>query len=334
MKFLQLIRYKNLLLVILTMYSVRAFYFQTFNSEVAVSTSLTEKIHFGILCFSIVLITAAGNIINDYFDVKADRINKPHRVIITKHIKKRWAIVLHWGFNIVAVLLGLYLSVILRNFSILIVQILAINLLWFYSMYFKKKAGIGNLLVSFLIAAVPLVSYVYLIQIGIVNTPPVNTNTILNEGNCLYELRCIHFWNNVFLQGKTYIILLLFFAFTLNMSREIIKDILDMKGDKLINAQTIPHFIGERNSANIAAIILACAPILFTGIFLTFIQEELLVHLTVLLPIVLSLIFNTISVALLLISVERKRLILAEKMIKLSMLCGVLIPFYWFYFHL
>ena len=39
------------------------------------------------------MIAAAGNIINDYFDVRADRINKPDRLIIGKYVKRRYAIV-------------------------------------------------------------------------------------------------------------------------------------------------------------------------------------------------------------------------------------------------
>jgi len=95
MYFFKLIRPINLLIIGLTMYSVRFFYFTLGGMEANIFSG-GEKVDFALLVFSTLLIAAAGNIINDYFDVRADRINKPHKLIITKHIKRRWAIVYHW----------------------------------------------------------------------------------------------------------------------------------------------------------------------------------------------------------------------------------------------
>ena len=44
---------------------------------------------FFILVISTVIIAAAGNIINDYFDIKADRVNRPERIIIARHIDRK-----------------------------------------------------------------------------------------------------------------------------------------------------------------------------------------------------------------------------------------------------
>jgi 4-hydroxybenzoate polyprenyltransferase len=104
-----------------------------------------------------VIIAAAGNMINDYFDIKADRINKPQKLIISKYMKKRWAIVLHWGLNIIAVLISIYLSVKYHSLLFVFVHILSMNLLWFYSIYFKKKLFVGNLVIAILTGMVPLV---------------------------------------------------------------------------------------------------------------------------------------------------------------------------------
>jgi 4-hydroxybenzoate polyprenyltransferase len=73
------------------MYSTRAFlyiYEHTFNIDFFQKEN--EEFDFFLLVFSTLLIAAGGNIINDYFDVKADRINKPEKLIITKNISKEW----------------------------------------------------------------------------------------------------------------------------------------------------------------------------------------------------------------------------------------------------
>ena len=80
--FIKLIRPKNLFLIILTMYG-----FGWFLEEFSFCLSCSIKsLEFNLIVLSTIFIAAAGNIINDYFDVKADRINKPERLIIGKYI--------------------------------------------------------------------------------------------------------------------------------------------------------------------------------------------------------------------------------------------------------
>ncbi|MBK6526503.1 MAG: UbiA family prenyltransferase [Crocinitomicaceae bacterium] len=107
------------------------------------------KPEFLTLVFSTLLIAAAGNIINDYFDVKADRINKPELLIIDKHIKRRWAIVFNWVFNSVGLLIAMYLGWKYDNWFMAIIPFVTINLLWFYSMYFKRTLILGNVIEHF-----------------------------------------------------------------------------------------------------------------------------------------------------------------------------------------
>ena len=138
--FLRLIRISNLIIIALTMVGV-AFYVLKNNYFLKVDFNYFD---FGLLVFSKVIIAAAGNMINDYFDIKADRINKPEKLIISKYMKKRWAIVLHWGLNVVAVITSIYLSLKYNSLLFVFIHILSMNLLWFYSTYFKKKLFIGN----------------------------------------------------------------------------------------------------------------------------------------------------------------------------------------------
>ena len=79
--FLHLIRYKNLLMVFLSMFLTKYFLIESF-----ISTSLLSDVDFIILTTSILLITMGGYLINDIYDIKSDKINKPDKVYITRII--------------------------------------------------------------------------------------------------------------------------------------------------------------------------------------------------------------------------------------------------------
>ena len=109
-----------------------------------------------VLTLSTICIAAAGYIINDYFDVKIDIVNKPERVVIGRYLKRRWAITLHQMLNVIGCLLGLLLSR-----WVFVVDVLSVSLLWFYSANLKRQPFIGNLVVAFLTALSLLVLAVY-----------------------------------------------------------------------------------------------------------------------------------------------------------------------------
>jgi 4-hydroxybenzoate polyprenyltransferase len=121
MHFIKLIRPINLLIIAITMYGVRFYVLEVHYFEKVKDNALD----FFLLVFSTVIIAAAGNIINDYFDVRADRINKPERLIITKHIKRRWAILIHWIFNGIAFGIALYLSIKYQSLWFVFIHLLS-----------------------------------------------------------------------------------------------------------------------------------------------------------------------------------------------------------------
>jgi 4-hydroxybenzoate polyprenyltransferase len=93
------------------------------------------------------MITGAGYLINDYYDVKIDLVNKPNRVIVGKDLKRRWVIAGHTALNLAAIAIGFKLSVYigLINFS-------AAFLLWLYSNQLKRLPFIGNFVIAILTA--------------------------------------------------------------------------------------------------------------------------------------------------------------------------------------
>lgn len=98
-----------------------------------------------LLSSSTVLIAAAGYIINDYYDVKIDLINKPERVVIGRSITRRYAILFHTLINFTGIAIGLYLG-----WRIGLVHFFSAFLLWWYSNNLKRHPFIGNFSVAFL----------------------------------------------------------------------------------------------------------------------------------------------------------------------------------------
>jgi len=98
-----------------------------------------------VLTLSTTLIAAAGYIINDYYDVKIDLINKPERVVVGKSIRRRYALFLHWVLSISGVALGFLL-----NWKISAINFVSGFLLWWYSNFLKRQPFAGNFVVALL----------------------------------------------------------------------------------------------------------------------------------------------------------------------------------------
>jgi 4-hydroxybenzoate polyprenyltransferase len=135
---LKLTRFWNLLIIGLAQYFT-AFFLIGKRSEVFFD------FYFFLLCSSTVMIAAAGYIINDYYDVKIDFINKPGRVVVGKSITRRFAILFHVILSGLGILSGLIIS--LRIFAL---NVISVFLLWFYSNNLKRLPFVGNFAVAFL----------------------------------------------------------------------------------------------------------------------------------------------------------------------------------------
>jgi 4-hydroxybenzoate polyprenyltransferase len=110
-----------------------------------------------LLILATVLITAAGYMINDYYDVKIDYVNRPHEVVVGKGIKRRVVLFLHSLLNFTAIGLGFLVSP-----KIAVINFFAAFLLWFYSNHLKREPFVGNLTVAFLTGfSVYLIGFYY-----------------------------------------------------------------------------------------------------------------------------------------------------------------------------
>jgi 4-hydroxybenzoate polyprenyltransferase len=110
-----------------------------------------------LLVLSTVIITAAGYMINDYYDVKIDYVNRPDQVVVGKSIKRRMVIFMHSILNFKAIWLGYLVSP-----RIAVINFIAAFLLWLYSNRLKRSPFIGNLTVAVLTGfSIYLVAYFY-----------------------------------------------------------------------------------------------------------------------------------------------------------------------------
>ena len=116
-----------------------------------------EDVHLYLLILSTVSVAASGYMINDYYDVKIDYINKPEEVVVGKSIKRRTVMFLHSILNALGIAIGLMLGL-----KVGFIIFIAAFLLWFYSNSLKRLPFIGNLAVALLTGlAIYIVGFYY-----------------------------------------------------------------------------------------------------------------------------------------------------------------------------
>lgn len=228
--FLKLIRLENLIMIALTQILLRYCVLQKILSQNDISLELNNGL-FYLVVLSTILIAAAGYIINDYFDLKTDLINHPETVVVGKVIKRRLAIILHITFTFIGVVIGIYAALKTGYLRLALFHIIAATLLWFYSTHFKKQLLVGNVVVSFLTAAVVFMPFIY--EMGIMQK--IHPNFALTHKELIFscfKITCI----------------ISLFAFITSLTREIIKDMEDYKGDIATGGKTMPIVWGIHTS--------------------------------------------------------------------------------------
>lgn len=176
---------------------------------------------YALLVLSTVLIAAAGYVINDIFDQDTDNINKPTKVIVGKSISENNAYSIYAALNITGVCIGFYLSNVIMKPSFATVFILIAATLYIYATSLKQMPIIGNIVIATVLS-------ISVVIIGVFDIFPATTSV------------------NQPLMANLFSILLDYaiFAFMINLLREMIKDIEDIKGDDQQGMRTLPIVIG------------------------------------------------------------------------------------------
>jgi 4-hydroxybenzoate polyprenyltransferase len=213
--FFRLVRLPNLFFIALTQVLFQfCIYYPLYNGARRGDDLLT----FILLVIASILIAAAGYIINDYFDINIDEVNKPQKLVVDKVISRRWAIAWHFILSAGGVLLTAIALPFLQKWYLIVANLCCVLLLWFYSTTFKKKLLIGNIVISLLTAWTIL--FIFFSKVTV-------ADAFLAEHPGQAK-----FFRFAFLYAG--------FAFILSLIREAVKDIEDMPGDEKYGCRTMP----------------------------------------------------------------------------------------------
>ena len=223
--FLKMIRLRNLLFIALTQLLFQfCIYYPLYEGNIPAD----DNWRFILLVFASLLIAAAGYIINDYFDINIDEVNKPERMVVDKVINRRWAIAWHIILSITGILLTMLALPVLDKWYLVLGNIFCVIMLWFYSTTFKRKLLIGNIAISILTAWTILLIFFSKVSVS-------DAFGAAHPG-----------------QPKLFRFAFLYagFAFIISLIREAVKDIEDMPGDVRYGCRTMPIVWGA-NAAKV-----------------------------------------------------------------------------------
>jgi len=213
--FLKLIRLPNLFFIAITQVLFQyCIYRPLYNDFIHPN----DTIHFIFLMLASLLIAAAGYIINDYFDINIDEVNKPEKMVVDRLINRRWAIAWHFILSSTGLLFTILAMPFAEKWYLILANVICVILLWFYSTNFKKSLLIGDIVISLLTAWTILIIFFSKVSIE---------DAFGNGDSNHYK-----FFRLVILYAG--------FAFIISIIREAIKDMEDMPGDSKYGCRTMP----------------------------------------------------------------------------------------------
>ncbi len=224
---MQLVRWSNLLFLAVLVWVMDKWVAVPVLNQAAFGEQLPWYTLLLIVCAT-VLIAAGGYVVNDYFDVKIDRINRPDQLIVTRTVSRESAVRLSMWLSGTGVVCGLASAALLKSTTIAILFVFVPGLLWFYSSSYKRLFMIGNLTIALLAGLTPMmVAFANIAQLRL------RYELILPYTTLEHDL---YAWLGGFA----------LFAFLLTWIREIIKDMQDQQGDRELECHSMPVVWGEK----------------------------------------------------------------------------------------
>ncbi len=302
LKYLILVRIPNLLIIMLSQILVRyCLILPAFKTEYFITgifPNYLSDLNFSLLVFSTILITAAGYIINDYFDIHIDEVNKPGINIIGKNISKKYARNLFYGMSALGIILGFYVAIKISKPAMGLLPLFSTVSLWMYSSFYKRRLFSGNIIVSIL---------------------------------CALSILIVGLYEPEFYKNFIYLIWFAVPAFILTFIRELIKDMEDIDGDELSQCKTAPIVLGIKKTKIIVIILIAALAFYISFVLYTYFYSNTVLNFWYLIGLFLipliALIYLIKSAS------EKKDYYYASLYSKIIMLGGIFsIFFFWFYF--
>lgn len=239
--FLNLIRWKSVILCVIALFVVRGFLIEPFYKAVAggVVSAITSFEYF-IFCLSIVLIVIASILINEYFDQDIDKINRAEKdIFIGKIISAEKVLKLFYILSTIGVLIGYvigYLNGFLHLGSILLVFVF---ISYFYSLKYKRQLVVGNLVVALLYSMIIFLPVLFEIFSLFKVNPDIFKIIILPLKQQLLPIT----------------ILLTVTAFVLTFIREVVGDMQDEEGDREVGCRSFAIVWGEKKTKKLVTIV-------------------------------------------------------------------------------
>ncbi|MBC3759612.1 geranylgeranylglycerol-phosphate geranylgeranyltransferase [Hyunsoonleella sp. SJ7] len=227
MNFLNLFRWKNLLMIAVAQLLIKYSLLEPFGANTAL-----DGFEITLLILATICIAGAGNVINDIYDIETDAVNKPDKVIVGKSISVATAYNLFIALNVIGVGLGFYLSSRIGKPAYFSIFVVISALLYMYASYLKRFLIIGNVAVSVLVALSILI-------VGLFELTP-NISALNRDLQLTYFKIVLDYG---------------LFAFAINLLREVAKDIEDIDGDYKAAMHTLPIAIGRERSINLLTVL-------------------------------------------------------------------------------
>jgi len=304
--FLKLVRLPNLLFIALAQL---LFQFCIYRRLYAGVIPADDNYRFLLLVLASLLIAAAGYIINDYFDINIDEVNKPDRMVVDRHIHRRWAIAWHFMLSTTGILLTAIALPFFQKWYLVLANASCVALLWFYSTNFKKSLLVGNIVISLLTAWTILIIFFSKLSLA---------DAIGSQG-----MPHARFFRLAFLYAG--------FAFIISLIREAIKDLEDVPGDQKYGCRTMPIVWG----ANAAKVYTATWLIILLGLLI--VLQFYILQFRWWWTILYSVALVIIPLVLILVKLRKARSITAyhelSRWTKFVMLTGI-VSMVFFYFYL
>ena len=238
--FFKLVRWPNLLIIAITMCLVYYFLMAPLFA-IGIAGVLPSSPTFLLLVVSLVFIVAGGYVINDYYDVEMDKVNKPEKLIVGKIFSEKEAKFFYNVLSMIGLLTGLASSIIALKsnfYMIFAILLLLVCVLYSYSSTYKKKFLIGNIIVSLSVTLAVFLPWIF--------------EVLYVSGNALILSVC----RDKLVHNIPFVLIYMGFAFITTLLREIVKDAEDMDGDALTNCRTIPIACGLKKTKIIICVIM------------------------------------------------------------------------------
>ena len=235
--YLRLVRWPNLLFLGIVIWAM----------EYWVAVPVLHRLHWdmgmpwwlvSLLIVASVTLAAGGYVVNDYFDIKIDRINRPDRLIVSRSVSKEKAMWLYRILTAVGIVTGEVAAWICRSWMVAAIFPVVGGLLWFYSASYKRQLIIGNVVVGAL-AALPSI-LIWAVNIGLLRR---RYGDILDYATVDSQL-------GIWLLGFAG------FAFLGTWIREIQKDLEDQDGDRELECHSLPIVWGDNVTRIIVTVML------------------------------------------------------------------------------